>query len=620
MLNRVGGVTMRNEKGSTLIQVLLVILIFSVLGVSLLGNVVGGSKRVDKTDDNVQERNLARDGLTYFEADFKKYIEDHAPNSINLYEDFLLPYLAGKKVPIKDGSISKDLMITAYIENPNVITMTENEKSKKLDSFEIKVEIEEVEGSLQKFKPLVGYYTIDIDVDLHTPTFELANFEGGKELDVSQALLKLNVLDLQKLKALNLHLLDNLLNLDQTLTLNLLSIPGENEDYYPIPDDKLVGGVLNTGGLNLLGTINVLEGNSFDYLKEEKVIAVRKGSVLKANVNLGVLQDLGLDLDPKVYLNLLEHNEADEDNYTNILLNGSFNELNIDANKLNGLLTNVLKLDLQNLLGSSLKSLGIVGDLLEGITDFLGNLLGGATKSLGDVLGSVTTVISNLTNELLDILNGKINNRENYFSDIDFGKLAVTGNALIKQDAKDSGNADGRRGFSFANGLFVNKSLYISGFAEDAAKEKYSMLELEGDMAVTEELIINNADLKLVDSNIYVNDVNRVDGNGNATIKNSCINSNDNNRNFRLYVQKKLTLENNTEVKECRSLNGLFYAEDIVINTNGKDMTINGAVMGNVKVNGSGKVTINVDREYLKTIKINNAALKPQGRAFAENE
>jgi len=49
-------------------------------------------------------------------------------------------------------------------------------------------------------------------------------------------------------------------------------------------------------------------------------------------------------------------------------------------------------------------------------------------------------------------------------------------------------------------------------------------------------------------------------------------------------------------------------------------MTINGAVMGNVKVNGSGKVTINVDREYLKTIKINNAALKPQGRAFAENE
>ena len=67
---------MRSERGSTLLQVLLVLTIFTVIGLSLMTTVIGEGKRMDKTESNVQARTLAESGLTYFEADFANAVKD----------------------------------------------------------------------------------------------------------------------------------------------------------------------------------------------------------------------------------------------------------------------------------------------------------------------------------------------------------------------------------------------------------------------------------------------------------------------------------------------------------------------------------------------------------------
>ena len=474
---------MRSQRGSTLIQVLLVILIFSILGISILSGVVGENKRVHKTDEQIQERNIARDGLTYFEADFKRYVKENAATEIKL-KNFLDLYAGGVDIPLTNGTGT--LNLSARLDAPDELIVTSGETVNLTDKYTIEV-TSLPEGSEN---PLYGYYRLDID----TPV-KLLQFNGNAEkVDFSDKLLSLDLLGL--------------------LTVDLLTLQGNYEDYYPVPNDKILSGGL--AGLDLLGLLGLW--NTFNTMETKEVIAV-------SDVGLSVLE-------ANIINNLLDLNVINltEEQATNVLINGSYTKL-----------------------------------------ELLGGLFKKFTLSIGG------------------------------YKDIDFKKFAVTGNALIEQD---SGDTDSSRTFSFADGLFVNKSLNIGGLPGEVS-ENDSNLVLNGDMAVMENLYMTNTNFETDNSNLFVHE--------DAEIKNSCINSIDTNKDFRLFVKGKLTIDHDSD---CNNQNGLLYAgEGIQINTN-KNMAINGGVIGEVSVIGSGTVTIYPDPDYLEKVQISNAKLIPLGRAY----
>jgi len=57
---------MKNERGSTLVLVLIVLLVFSVLGLSLVGNAMSERTRVHTTELDGQARVLAQSGFNLF--------------------------------------------------------------------------------------------------------------------------------------------------------------------------------------------------------------------------------------------------------------------------------------------------------------------------------------------------------------------------------------------------------------------------------------------------------------------------------------------------------------------------------------------------------------------------
>ncbi|WP_157413015.1 type IV pilus modification PilV family protein [Neobacillus drentensis] len=68
---------MREEKGSTLITVLLMIVVFTVIGLSLIGINVNNSKQVSKSGNDIQATNLAEMGTTHLKEDiFTKIASD----------------------------------------------------------------------------------------------------------------------------------------------------------------------------------------------------------------------------------------------------------------------------------------------------------------------------------------------------------------------------------------------------------------------------------------------------------------------------------------------------------------------------------------------------------------
>ena len=564
---------MRNEKGSTLIQVLLVILIFSVLGVSLLGNVVGENKRVNKTSSNVHEKNLARDGLTYFEKDF----ENDSPLTLKEIDTFFSKYDGGKLIDSteEDGIIIKP-------EKP-ASTIIIDEKGMKQNILQVESKGQDISkdnGDSNK-KPLIGHYQLDFDVDFNKRIFPIALVDQSGVM-------------------VNFATNDSLLNTNALFLLQagVIKTPGPDENFYSVPTDsrfldvdvsllsELIGVEIDLQGiikdlLDLLGKVigglfgnndaeskkeqvkSALEDNRFQTMEKNAVIATRKsGEVLKAKIlKIGDALKQGL-LNVKVltypdeYLNdgkgLVDASVIEfppQERITNVVIDGYYSDLKV---------------------------------------------------KLLDRLG-------------IDLISG--------YQDINFKKLVVFGNVLIQQDkalmehekkeinlSKDTAS---ERTFTFAEGLYVDNSLIIGGTQNT---NEYSHLHLSGDMAVMEDLLIQDADIKFIEkdsnvgSNIYVR--------SNATIQNSCVNSKGADSKLRLFVEGKLTIENNTNELECRTINGLFFAEEgIEIETNDKDLTIYGEVIGEVTVKGSGTVTIistgNHGDEKFKDIK-----LIPKGRTY----
>ncbi|MFB9989151.1 hypothetical protein [Bacillus benzoevorans] len=245
---------MGNEKGSTLIQVLLVILIFSVLGISLLGNTVGENKRVNKTESDTHARNIARDGLTHFSTSFQRYVEKNSPDSLNLnsFNLFLTEYV--NKNDESNGIKITEIKIDD--KNPNIV---------KVASLGSK-------GSSEKV--LNGFYELDFDIDFDRITADLKTFQSGALKDFSNTLVG------AKLGGL--------------ADLFVLKLPGGNNQYYAVPDSNILSGSLLTLG-----------AGSFDEYKDSEVVAVREGGILGGDLIKGLIKLSLIQIAPEKETNVV---------------------------------------------------------------------------------------------------------------------------------------------------------------------------------------------------------------------------------------------------------------------------------------------------------------------------
>ncbi|WP_071395927.1 hypothetical protein [Bacillus tuaregi] len=473
-----------NNKGSTLVLVLLVILIFSVLGISLLSNVIGESNRVSKTESNVQARNLARDGLTYFESDFKK------AKSLTLKElkDFFNLYKEGREIPTSNGEIKVTVIPPDVAQSTTSKEYGEGEIERNL----VQVHSYGTDGKSEE--TLIGYYKLDFEVDFDTPTMELAKFDAAGTIPIDVTETDLIGLDL------------GILNLD------VINPRGPDQWYYPIPTDDVVK-------LNLLGSLISIGSGGYSRVENNRIIACRKGQLLglAAFNNKKDLRDLGLlTVDVLEFPNQLEN--------TNVVINGGYT-----------------------------------------------------------VLGVLVLAI-------------------NKYEDIDFKKLAVLGDTVIQQDKRGflfSKDTDGKRTFTFLEGLYVNKSLIIGG---DTSNK--STLNLSGKMVAMDDLSIKNATVDFINngSSIYVHK--------NAVLNASCIRSDYSK--FQLLVKNNLKIENHSN---CTTYNGIFFADegiDIHV-SKGQTVTINGEVIGDLTVSGAGKLIIN--SKASQEIVFSDISLIAQGRS-----
>lgn len=252
-----------NERGSTLVLVLIVILVFSVLGVALMGNAVNERKRVDATEVDGQARVLAQTGIDYFETQFDKFLESTPIFTSNQLFGFFDSYNETWDNNLLEG-------VTLTVER---------------DGFDVKVTSR---GSVEsKAKTLTAHYRIGFDID--KPTYEIADF-------TEEGTVATNFAD-DKVLGLNLGLLG----------LGLLNPTGNDQKFYHVPADeiisvKLLGPILGVG----------ISGDGFKTYKDRNVIATREFTVLGLDLLGGTLSRL-------VALNVLGLQNNDD---TNVLING----------------------------------------------------------------------------------------------------------------------------------------------------------------------------------------------------------------------------------------------------------------------------------------------------------
>lgn len=549
---------MRNQKGSTLIQVLLVILIFSVLGLSLMVNVVGENKRVNLTNSNVQTRNLARDGLTYFENSFKDYIDRNKPITLNELKGFFsnAKYPDQGWMTIKDEGNEK---IQIKVNHPDIVKR--NPDGFQYGDEEIKRNYVTVYSKGEdgtSVTELIGYYKLDFDYDFDTPTANFAQFEEGtKAVDFAAGDL------------LGLEIISGLVGLD---ALDFIFWRGD-DGYYPVPDDgildiDLLGDALEVNLLGLvfdtlLNLINSISGGALDLkierfqtMEKHPVVAVRDAKAVGLNLlNIGDFDLLSLDI-----LQLPVKKNA------NVLINGHYANVKVP------------------LVSSALDK--ILGFLLPNLIPLEGGYQNIDFEKLS-VVGNV--IIQQDRNDCKD---------------------------QFLQSCKQN-----TRRFTFNNGLFVTQSLLIGGDRvkynvrelDKILGKNENNLELSGDMVAMRDFMIDSAKVKFIDagnhmgSNIYVHH--------NAVIRKSCIQSESSK--LRLFVKEKLTIENKAG---CASYNGLFYAEngiDVVI-PEGQTMIINGEVIGDITIIGGGTLIIHSDSDSL--VEFKDIKLNSQGRTFEERK
>jgi len=250
--------------------------IFTVLGLSLMVQVVNESNLSVHSEKEMQARNLAESGLIYFEKDILKHIKEESP-SLEEINSFIEDYT---KDVIGDDSTSEQAKITKVtkineVEN-NII---EVHSLGKVDTVET---------------ILIGKYQLIDHVDIDDKTQELADFtkEGTVAIDFS------------KFSVLNI-------GLGGLLSLDLINVRGGDSRFYTVPDDDVV----NVNVLGPILDISIGDGERFNTMEETPVIASRKGAITRLNILEGNNERA------IVSVNLFNYGG---ENDTNVSINGYF--------------------------------------------------------------------------------------------------------------------------------------------------------------------------------------------------------------------------------------------------------------------------------------------------------
>lgn len=674
-----------NEKGSSLIQVLLVILVFTVLGLALMGNVIGENKRTNKTESNMQARYLAESGLTYFEKDFKSFVTEESRNTTPVYlnelnefnkyiaDNFLLKYQVTDGFVVGDPwseSNPEGIIVKAEFIDKDENFIPNNQIS-AFDPNEIKIKVTS-SGKVGNDEPeiLVGYYKPGVNIDDYTA--EIADFEAdGKAIDFSE--IKAVGVDLNSEKLagiitkpvfntvnsiignlglsenylldLNVSLLEKdllkaglLLNLGDVVNADVLDVPGDENSFYRVPSDNVVG-------VNALGPVLNLEipdvfsdpndGNVFETMETERVIATRKGEV----ANIDVLQNSKGALLNADVLDLPVKNEdlinVKIDGYNSFLTVAGAPLINnysdIDFKKLAVMGNVVIQQDRYGPIQDIDKNILDNEKRLEAI-DRLEGLL--AALQSGNLLSILTTVLTDLTDILSDLsLTASIGIKDSLYYLTHIGELKNLIQNLINDLSFHYNPFENQRRFSFDEGLFVYKTLIIGGKPSQSGNN----LILRGDMVAKQDLIISDVNLQFGDSNENENDTENPLTNEDrisdfhvhkdATIKKTaCINFKDKTKyGMRIFAKGTVTIENNSS---CGSTyDGVFYARKAIniVTPIDKPVTINGALIGKIMINGeplndSNKHLLiynkNASYPYLNSIQLNKTELTNLGRKF----
>ena len=547
-----------NQRGGTLVTVLLVILVFSVLGFALMGSVVGENKRTHTTESNMQARYLAESGLKYFEKDFNKsyrsLLKDFAEHNntktnnltkeklVNFNNNFLADFINDYQSPteIESGNIEISAKIEAGMV---VVTSTGKSGNSQLD-----------------IKTLVGHYLPSFLIDIDKIMYKIADFPpGGKAINFADV----NVLGL---------------GLFDILTLDAVQTEGDDEKYYPVPNDPL----LKVKGLGEILNITIPGGDGFSTMNNNRVIATREGTIL----GVGLLGKPSL-----VNINLFNYSSGDD---TNVIIDGGYTILqlviplgktyqDINFKKLAVLGSTVIKqehwgnVDLLEFLD--------LYQLLKNIPLFRFWPLSEILKTLD--LPGVLNIIG--INELLDILQ-------------------------IPRDG------NGPRAFTFDESLYVNKDLIIGSVRKrrdllGTHYEPKSNLIIRGNIGVMRDLNISDVilDIGKKDTNqaLYVQ--------GNVMIKNAMVNNNgakeEDDYDFRVFSKGKITFDNRGDTDCCNTYRGIFYADKIeFLSKPNKKIKIEGAIIGEI-VNPQ-YLDYTQDDTLLEKVIGGSATIIPKGRTF----
>lgn len=271
---------MKNEKGSALVLVLLMTLVFIVLGLGLVTQVVTETNLSVQSEKKMQARNLAESGLVYFEEDVKKYIESEE-RDINEIKEFIEGY-------------HKDVIGTDdESEQAKIVEVTLSDNFEKDYTF-FAVSLGKVDDDVKL--TLVGEYKlgIDINADFDEKRAELASFSNARGLPFNHNRL------------LGVSLLP-----EQLLNLDLIKWPSSSKKFIPVPADTLLD-------VNLLGgalRVPLLQGERFKTAEDSAILATQQTSILGVNLLKSTLS-----------INLLTYEVEDP---TNVLINGYYPGISI---------------------------------------------------------------------------------------------------------------------------------------------------------------------------------------------------------------------------------------------------------------------------------------------------
>jgi len=96
---------LKNEQGMALVVVLLILTVFSILGLAVMGASINNMKQVSKTETNIKTTDIAEMGILYYESQLQTYLNEQLYNQDKQNE------ISNR---LFTGAASKDLLIESF--------------------------------------------------------------------------------------------------------------------------------------------------------------------------------------------------------------------------------------------------------------------------------------------------------------------------------------------------------------------------------------------------------------------------------------------------------------------------------------------------------------------------